>query len=274
MSACCALLNPFDDNCKGCKWPDGNNGRSIPVQVRATTTLTTNAAGYGFIQFTPTVPYGFVGTASVGSTYTLGNTGTYTVPTFFSNFAQYRIVCWGIKISVISSVPNTQGKMILSTISAPLATGTTYTSGTMDASSVESVPLSTGREVVWVSKRTGAATFVNAVNSPGTIEYNNFTSLIVDVYGAVPSTVVLDFEYSINLEGILNTASSGLSHLAPKDPPANGKLTDAVSKAAEKIPNIVEGGINTFTAAAEKAAMSAFEKGGEYLLEGLAGMFI
>lgn len=34
VKACCILMNPFDPDCRGCKWPDGQNGKSLPIQIR------------------------------------------------------------------------------------------------------------------------------------------------------------------------------------------------------------------------------------------------
>jgi len=69
-----------------------------------------------------------------------------------------------------------------------------------------------------------------------------------------------------------------LGALAPADPPADRKMIDVVKNVANQLPSVHKGDEESFGAKVEQIAKrtvtSAFEKGGEYLLEGLAGLFV
>lgn len=290
VTACCALVDPFSEMCRGCKLPDGQNGKSMPFQIRGHVGLVVDSGGYACMQFAPVFPYGILNTASRSSaTYTLNaDTNTYYVPSVFSNFSNFRVVCGAIKLVVNSSVPNTSGSIILSTLENAIATGGTWTSGSLDALEVFSSALATGKEFIWTTRPVGPRTFQGCLfNSTTNTGGNNaFTSLVVDLYGgtytSASAATSIDVEYVFNLECQFITtsgsSSAGFGHLTPPDPPPNPRAINHAAEVHRRIPTTHEGNTDSFSkkveAVAQKVAIGAFEKGGEYLLEGLSAMFI
>jgi len=180
-----------------------------------------------------------------------------TIPSLLtSNANTYRIVCWGVKVTVTSSVPNTQGQAIFSTLENPLAVSSTYSIGLMDAVDVQSLPLATGATFTWISKPCGsdARTFVGL--NTNTQVSNNWTALLVDASGgAANGATILTFEYCYNIE-FQPTISSGLAHIAPQDPPANQKLIEMTSRASNNMPHVVTGPLDVVREKAKHVATS------------------
>jgi hypothetical protein len=263
---CCDALNPFSPSCRGMKWPDGNNGQSIPIQFRGRLTLTLSSQGAVSAAISGNLPYGLLLTASVagGSSpvYTYNTVYTsYNEPTIFaSNAANYRLVCWGVRINVTSAVPNTSGTLILTTQGTMPAVSATYTSGTMDGLDVTAVPLATGKEYLWVSRPLGAGAYLyKALTSNGAVN-NDWTTLLLDAYGGPTSSpyTTIEIEYCLNAEfTVSSTATAGLAHLAPKDPPAAPRVIQTIQTARQKMPHVHEGGTDTFAKVAESAVRSA-----------------
>jgi hypothetical protein len=285
MSACCTLANPFAASCKGCKLPDGMNGRSLPFQIRGISNYIVDSGGYYFLEIAPFMPYGILTAASrATAVWTLASTwAEYNVPSIFTTYAGlYRIVCAGVKITVVSSVPNTSGTMILSTLDNFINPSNTYTSGTMDAQDVVVVPLATGAEYVWLAKPTGPRIFLNQSTSSATevVAGPPFTSLIVDISGGVASLTSISVEYVFNLEMQFTAGSGGLSaglgHLTPPDPPANTPLIDRVQHTQRVMPHVVKGGVEAISKAVESSAATVFSKlaikGTDFITSSLEGM--
>jgi len=273
--ACC-LANPFHPSCRGMKLPDGQNGRSLPMQVRGQTTLIANANGKGFEQLTGSLPACFLVAASeTGGVYTLNATrGAATVPAIFTNFATlYRIVCWGVHITCTSPVTSTGGSLILTTTNSYKAVGSTYTSGVMDGEEVEVVPLATGCSYVWTSRPLGPRVFVPPNTTAGT-ETSIFTTLIIDMLGAVAGATTINIEYVFNIECQVTGGTgvaAGLEHLAPKDPPPMPKAIEVAAATSGAKPSVIAGAIDVVGSKIEsvvKTKAASFVD--DLFLEGLA----
>jgi len=224
-------------------------------------------------------PYGQLAVASrSGFQYTMNSTYTSnTVPTIFTtNCYNYRIVCWGIHISVMSPVPNTGGTIVLSTLDQPIPVGGFYTSGTMDATEVAAFSLVSGGSYLWVSKPVGRdRTFINQSTSTviapnGGVEW---TSLFIDLYGAVASSTTIDIEYVYNIE-FVGVPASGLSHLSPDDPPASMAAIDKAAEVQRKVPSAHSGMVDDIRARLKAEARKAALRAGESALEGVANLFV
>jgi hypothetical protein len=269
LAMCCSALNPFDPRCRGMKWPDGFSGQSVPFQIRGRQTFllsaATTALGIG-ISVNGTLPYSILSTASGATTvYTMNSTYTeVATPAFFaSTYASgYRIVCWGVRINVTSAVPNTSGTMILTTNNSNVATSATYNQGTMEGLDVTAVPIATGKEYIWVSRPVGssARTYSQLNTSAGTV-VPSWTTLFIDAYGGTSGTYTqLELEYVYNVEmqlvsGAANT--TGLAHVAPKDPAPNPRAIATVQQATLSLPHVHEGGTDSFAMVAERAVKAA-----------------
>ncbi len=118
-----ALSDPFHPGAVGAKVPDQFATPTITQTVRASMTLTANAAGeVGAMVFPNPVAstYLFAGNGSDFSTITWGDNTTTTqarwgvdTATFASKFDNYRIVGYGIRVTGLSSMTNASGKFIL-----------------------------------------------------------------------------------------------------------------------------------------------------------------
>lgn len=282
---CCALSNPFDPGCVGCRFPDGNNGRSLPFQMKWLDGFQVDAGGRLLI--------GYMGAATkceYQATYNTPTTGkwnfpaAYTGPVFpaiiAANISQYRIVCWGLRVSCTSSVPNTSGQMIISTVNIPTAlSDASRTPGAMDDTEVEVVPLATGATYTWISKRTGPATYQQPATStvlwPG-IGTAPWTSVLIEVTNGVGNLTNISVEVVMNLEVQFPT-NSGFGHLAPPDPPPNPTAVAAVSKIDRVRPSVISGPPDAVQAKIESFASKALSYGAEKLsevaLEGVSALF-
>lgn len=276
MALCCSLVNPWDPRCRGCKLPDGNNALSMTTQAKGIISFTGfPAAVYAFnpcpvMSYTSVVPSG--GVATWPALFS-----SYGFPAIFiNNVLNYRVVCAGIRCTVVSSVPSSQGRIIISHDDATALPAGTRTTGTLDATNVETFPIVAGASWTVLFRRLGPPVF-NGIGSTSTTGFSStsgppFSTIIFDMSGMVAATAV-DFEYIFNVEYTYNV-QSGLGHVAIPDPPSNPAAITRASHIAEKVPHVVSGEPNQFTAVVNKIATSAFEKGGEYLLEGLSALFI
>lgn len=302
---CCVMSNPFDPRCKGCKFPDGQNGRSLPIQVRASQTLqlgstlfsgavAPNTTG-GIVCFAPDLSYGIIGPVSSGwnsSTNvwafdnSYGHNGTYGTPSIFTTYGgSYRIVCWGIHFTVISSVPNTSGVAYLNTYEAPPAVSTYYHSGQMAGVDSETIPLATGASFTWVSKNIGPRSFVPQSTAAITgSPQQNFTSCILEVVGGVANATTILAEYVFNIEFQVATvtagtggtagANAGIQEMAPADPPASSHVVDKIQHVQRETPHVITGPLDKVGEVFTKVAENVSIKGLEYVMSSLEGLLL
>jgi hypothetical protein len=101
-----------------------------------------------------------------------------------------------------------------------------------------------GLEMCWVSRPRGAGSHVFQPLTSSTLtptSSNDWTNLIVEVYGAGAGKVVLDVEWYINVEFVVNPAQA-LSRLAPPNV-TNNLFTEASAYATNEISSFVKGGV-------------------------------
>jgi hypothetical protein len=287
IMACCKFANPFDPGCKGCKLPDGQNGRSIPIQVRGVSDYTVGATGNAFISFMGNPSNGQVAVNTVSA-------GSYTIPTpyqanqvptvFSGNVGKWRVVCWGVHVTVTSGVTNTSGKMVVNTLESVVPDGGSYKQGMMDGVESEIVPLATGVSFVWIAKRIGppvwnvGAPLNSVATTQGGDQYNQWTNLVLDIGAATISATTLSVEYVYNLEfqlsGTSGSVGQGLMHLAPIDPPASSAMMDGIQHVQREMPHLITGPLDKVGDVVKQAGMKLAEQGGDYILESIAALFI
>jgi len=271
IAACCALLNPFNPLCRGMKLPDGLNGRSLPWQIHGGFVTTVNSSGNCLIQLAPTFPYGIATTQTFTTpNYTMPNgQAPYNFGSFLSNNADaVRVVNFGAKIGVTSPVGSTGGNIIVSSLNTQLGQSAVWPTFTFDAAEVDMYPAYTGEVITWWSKPLGPRTFT-ALNDTSTVyPYPTFTSLLVEVVGAVASATVVTVEYFANIEIqlVVNASTTaGLTHLIPVDPEPMPALMLDVAKVSRALPHAMQGAADQVAKAVEAAAAQAISNGGKSL---------
>lgn len=269
---CCGLVNPWHVACFGMKFPDGNNGRSMTSQLKGLITMTGANVCNSFL---PVFPYGYLTSTYSSPTYSFASTySEYSVPSIFtSNAVQVRLVCGAIKVAVSSAVTNSQGTLTVARNNTYTALSGTRTSGALDDEYAEVYPVATGATWVIPFKRSALPLFnnISTASLTGVTGSPNYETITLELNGGVSGTT-LSVEYVFNIEWNY-TASSGLGHVSTRDPRPQPKAIEAASKALDKMPPVVNSTVDQFGKLAEKAALSAMQKGGEFLLEGLASLF-
>lgn len=275
--ACCAYLNPFDPACDGCKWPDGLNGRSIPITIRARHGIN------GFIGtsvnnmaiYTASLPYPILtpNTFTAPVTYNLNTTMTaITVPGIFSTWCNsYRVVCWGVKVIVSSNMANSQGTMILTTMEDVVGPGGTYTSGNMLGLATESVPITPGTSYTWISKPTGALARDFQQKNYNTGIVPGWTSLCVDAFGVTSlTTIEVEVVYHVEMRVGVDGSVAGIAGLAGRDPAPSPAVVSAVGRAQTSMPNHFTGPDDVVKAKVSDFVEKSLSKGVDYAWQ--AGM--
>jgi len=224
MKACCALSNPFDPACRGCKWPDGQNDNSIPYFVRSLYTFKCDASGNLAVALSPTVAGAFLsGTVAAG---TITWAAAYTaapVAASFTNASSFRPVCAGVRVCCTSAVPDTSGELVVTTHSLAPSVNGTRPEILLDGNEVQTFPLSTGSQRTILFRPVG--TNGRSFYSVGTTN-NSWSTIILEITGGVASKTAITIELVMAVELLYFT--SGYEDLSPKDPPVNPKVTAAV----------------------------------------------
>lgn len=186
------------------------------------------------------------------------------------------MVCWGIKFNVNSSVPNTSGTVIFTTLDNPVSPNQTWTSGAMDGAEVETHVLQTGAEFTWLSRPTGSGATLFVAQNNTTAPNAYWTSLLCDFYGGAVSPAgptYVEYEVCMNVEMQINTSGAlqGINNLVGRDPPANPTLLAKVSAARDAVPTIVVGPSDVVKEKLSRVARGAATYAMDSALEGAMG---
>lgn len=267
----CALTNPFCPAARGWKIPDGCNGMSVGFQARQILSFAPNLNGNAnaFYIFVPQLPYGYMGAASVSG-------GIYTMPGAFvtyqglgiltTNGKNWRIVSMGIIFRVTSPANSSSGIMLLSSAPAsPCVSNTTdFATGSTSYTETMSIPVTSGREVSWIAKRSGSqADRFQGQNATGSQPDGSWDMCVFEVLSSSAATQITADIY-INVEVQL-TAGNAIQTVVPPDPPKNAIALQARSATQSKLGSFIEGGINeaeTFVTKAVEGVVSDVFSGG------------
>lgn len=242
------MCNPFNTASLGCKYPDGQVGYTIPIQVRGMNIPPTLAGGNGFYCFGTGYPCNYIQAFQ----YTAPNydlqvnwSATYinnTLGAMITNGCTLRPVCGGIVIRCIQSAMNAQGTLIVSKFPEYIAANSQYTSAGMYGE-VKLYPITAGMEVCVLFKPTGVdAHKFSGLNTGTTESAYQWDYIGVEVVGASASTSVLEFEYIVNYEVAVNAASQSYSAFATKSK-TDTVLTTATRSIWTEASSIIEGGV-------------------------------
>lgn len=254
----CAVTDPFCPAAKNSKWPDGTCGNTMTEQFRGNVTVSTLAAGNYGITFSPTAPYGYIGSASTtATTWTTGAALNLYKPTsMLATYAQeYRVVSFGVIARSVASATTSSGLVTFGTSGNLPALSTAFTFGTELYDEVAVVALQPGMEFSWISQPRGTDAHAFKTLSTSTAGSIDWTVLNVEIVGAAASTPVINFEWFMNVEFTLGVNSS-IAGLARQNPPAVPHAATAVSHVHNTLGSFVQGGV----AAVEDAVMKSATK--------------
>lgn len=118
-----ALTDPFNPEAVGARVPDMHAAHTATYTIRATHTVTADTNGNAYATFFPNVAaasYLVLGNSPDYSNINWGDGGAQTaarwginVPNFSSKLDNYRIVGYGIRVTNLSSMTNSQGKFVM-----------------------------------------------------------------------------------------------------------------------------------------------------------------
>lgn len=251
---CSALCNPFSDACRGMKYPDGLNGRSIPVQVKYANHAVVDSNGFLAVHVNSALPYGVLVSSAISvAGLATWNTAwsSHVLPSIVSAQGRaYRVVCWGIRITCESPVPDTGGTLMVSTLQEPASISVNpnplsyWQIGNYLGVETVSYPLTTGKSVIWVGKPQGPRLFrpVGNDNAIVTPLDDPFTSVVFSVAGGVASKTRIAYEVVLNVELTLTQAGldAGLGHLSGHDPVPNTAGLAMANHVASRLPSAYE----------------------------------
>lgn len=254
------MCNPFNPNTQGCKYPDGQAGFTIPIQVRGLMSLSTVSTTGGCAwAFGAGFPYNTAG--SGGAPYTFAN-GSATFPNatltaILANGGTLRPVCGGIIIRSQQSAMNAQGTVIITKVPAGVPNGTVWSSGVIYGDA-RTYPLVAGMEVCVLLKPQGPVAYDFQPVNTSAFEARDWDNILVEVMGATATaaTPVLEIEYLCNYEVIPAAANVAYQQLA--SPTKDNPLARHVTKSVwDRVGSFIAGGVDKVTDRLSKLAVEA-----------------
>jgi hypothetical protein len=269
----CSVTDPFCYKARLAKWPDGQGGGTLAMQIRGRAPLLNlGTAGGNLIQFAGMLPYAYFNAASFAtSTYTMSSTWfTVAAPDFAVYASTYRIVTWGIIIRNVQPANTASGTVIIRKLTRPADTGTTQPQGSMYGSEVTEVPIYPGMETSVVAKPSGnvSRNFASQNVPNGSTTNTGWDFIQVEVLNnsGAAATIVLDVEYVYNVEVTLFSTYQSMHEFIPPSAPANAVVTSAASAVINKASTIVEGGVKAIGSHVLSKVEDFFEAAGTDLL--------
>lgn len=255
----CSVTDPFCPAAKNSKWPDGTSGNTLTEQLRGNVTITTLAAGNYAIAFSPSAPYGYLGTASsTSTTFTTGAAlNLYKPSSLVATYgAEVRIVSFGVIARSVASATTSAGLVTFGTAGNMPTLSTAYTFGTELYDQVAVVALQPGMEFSWVSHPRGTDAHAFKSLSTTTSGPIDWTTLTIEITGAPASTAVLNLEWYMNIEFTVGI-NSALSAIAKPNPPSVPHAATAVSHVHQSVGSFIKGGVAAVEDAVMKSATDA-----------------
>lgn len=271
MSAC-SILDPFCVHAKGAKRPDGLGTNTLTFQVRDTVSITTSgtsgrartvfAGGFGI--------FGYAQAAYADPNFTLPATWTQFASSTFAttNGSEVRLVSFGIRLISVLSATNSQGYVILGTMTNPVV-GNVQSQGRTQYPESSTRPLTAGFETSWISKPTGAGAHnfhrVAGTTPPVNNAMNDFdwTSLSVEIVGGptAGATTCLVAEIFANIEIAINetAGATGYGQLIAPAKPANPVALTTQAVVQSKVPSLFDGPVAAMGKFIEQKASSVID---------------
>lgn len=214
--AVCSLSNPFCAAARGARIPDDDSTPSIPVTIKDTWHLDSDAGGKLAFQIMPRLndmrkkALTFTG-ASVATWDSWLDIQDYTV--LETNFSQYRIVSFGVRVYSSLAPTNQSGVVRMVTVNEPLPGSASFDGGLWQE--ITTAPVSECDQY-WISKPKGVDwKKYRDISSTD----NDYTSLGAYVFGLPASTSnAITVELTINLEFAVKLDTIGSTIAKPGAP--------------------------------------------------------
>jgi len=276
----CSITDPFCPGAKGMKYPDGQGGNTLAMQLRGHYSPLTDATGNVFISIhaalwnnlivTNTLSSGnYIGSAtgapyasttqSYSSTFVVGNQ-----PVFLGN---YRVVSAGVILRNLLSANTAQGYCIVQKRSTPLlGAAFTYPSGDMNGTEVETFSLAAGAEMCMVFKPQGTESRVfqapvpsNQAALTSVLPNTGWDYITIDAQGCPVSSSPIDVEYVYNIEFTIVNTQDALAQLIPKEAPSNPKMIAASTHVVSTAGSLFKDTASNIGSKMEKYAANALD---------------
>lgn len=281
VRAVCSITDPFCQAAKSAKWPDGTSGNTLTEQFRGNVTVNTFATGNTCVCFGAAAPFGWlVPLSATGSAVTMDNSyTTYKSSSLLATYGdKYRIVSFGCIIRCVASATTASGIITLGTAPA-VGQSQVVTLGSELYSEVVIKAIQPGMEISWVSQPMGSSahTFVSQSTGTTVIDFDSWSSLVIELTGCPASSAMVNIEWYMNVEFLPKPQSTSynnpLTALAKPNPPKVSAATDSSYIARGTLGSFIEGGIAQVEAAVAKHASSALESFLSDPLESVAMLF-
>lgn len=246
----CSVSNPFCDEARGSKWPDGTSARTIAFPRRFRIPVTVDAAGKAGVLLNPAnakssveiigqapghAPDCFIGTTSGNNIIfqvTAANAIPY-LPILSSDFDQSRVVSCGFSFTPTLSLMDAQGTanfIEIGTLTSEVGATIVVDPNNLNMPTYITNPLRTDKSMFILSRPSGPqsrlfkerdeAVAATITAAGGEIKHNDITSndwsaIVLYVDGAPPSTQVGYIEVYQHLEVTINLGAPTANAWAP-----------------------------------------------------------
>jgi hypothetical protein len=248
----CSVTDPFCYKARLAKWPDGQGGGTLAMQVRGRQPLSPiGTSGGQWAQFTCDLPFSILVPASFAfPTWTLAaNYSTVNMADFVTYTGAYRIVTAGIVIRNTAPATTSSGTVLIPKLSKQYPISSTPSQGLMVGSEVQEFPVYPGMEISCIFKTSGntSRSFVPQNTSTTIVNGSNWETIQVELLNSSVANpaIALDIEYVYNVEIQLAPGSASLHEFVPPSAPHVPTVVTASSAVINKATTILEGGMKS-----------------------------
>lgn len=202
---------------KGAKWPDQNESYSVPLQVFTRITVTPSAAGEDAVRIYPGVLNGRIYASPTFTAGVVTNWGTGTSVAAYANlavdFAQYRVVSVGMRISYVGNDYNNSGQLTVR-LQPTLVHGATESPVSQDQFTMKYKIVPYKRGMVVSPKNVGieAQHYEGVTDTSAALpSWEAFTMFITGADGTTPQSCVIEMVHNLELLPIANGTMATLA---------------------------------------------------------------
>lgn len=213
------LSDPFSEEARGTKIPDDNSSKSFTVQVRAITSMASDASGLGALRIRPSLSETFKpgATFSGSSVDTWGgsvNVGDYLAVSSAAD--KFRIVSWGVR--VYSQLAPTEQKGSVRYITTPETTSSAaFDYGTSFFEEKKIYPVSEDA-VHWTSKPVGNV-WKEYISMSEAHSWDYLTLVGTGMQASEADAITVEIVFNLECQPNLGSISGALSNEAAPHKP-------------------------------------------------------
>lgn len=255
VKAVCSITDPFCTAAVGSKYPDSGSSRTLAMQARGFTLLTTDSSGRAAAVFTPTPANGYGKAATFsGATNTVATWGSmndYAGPTSIGTSFNWRVVSLGVRATSI--LPATSNSGSVGVINIPAGDVLPSVAIDLDSMAYASnlrVPCNDPAGITAVARNDGVASKLyrdEGVTSSSTTFYSLGNEvLVVYVVGGPATTAAVNIQYVVNYE-LTFDLSSVMNRVATPAALENTLVQTAANAVYSSVQPAVRGGMDLLT---------------------------